>query len=243
MRPGEVVIMRTMDINTTGSIWEYRPDSHKTEHHGKDRVIFIGPKAQEILRPWLKTDLTADLFSPRESMAEHAVELRKARKTKVQPSQQNRRKRNPRRVPAEKYRVTGYSLAIRRGCDRAFPHPTLSPLTVESLTRERREQYRDLRRWLRSKDLSAGRREELTAAIRVLLRRDLSADQQAELRAWQKAHRWHPNQLRHSAATRLRRQFGLDVARAVLGHSSVMPTQVYAEQDQAAAADAMLKTG
>jgi integrase len=83
----------------------------------------------------------------------------------------------------------------------------------------------------------------LTAAIKVLLGQDLTADQQAELRAWEKAHRWHPNQLRHSAATRLRRVFGLDVAKAVLGHSSVMPTQVYAEQDQAAAADAMRKTG
>lgn len=243
MRPGEVVIMRTMDISTTGSIWEYRPDSHKTEHHGKDRVIFIGPKAQEILKPWLKTELTTYLFSPRESMAEHSAELRKARKTKVQPSQQNRRKKCPRRVPAEKYRVTGYALAIRRGCDRAFPHPTLSPLTSEGLSREQREQYRYLRRSLRSKDLSAERREQITAAIKGLLKRDLTADQQAELRAWQKAHRWHPNQLRHSAATRLRREFGLDVAKAVLGHSSVMPTQVYAEQDQAAAADAMLRTG
>jgi hypothetical protein len=224
MRPGEVVIMRTMDINTTGSIWEYRPDSHKTEHHGKDRVIFIGPKAQEILRPWLKAAPTAYLFSPRESMAEHAVELRKARKTKVQRSQQNRRKESPRRVPAEKYRVTGYALAIRRGCDRAFPHPTLSPLTVKGLSREQRERYRYVRRSRRSKDLSAERREGLTAAIRVLLRQDLTADQQAELRAWREAHRWHPNQLRHSAATRLRREFGLDVARAVLGHSSVMPT-------------------
>jgi site-specific recombinase XerD len=243
MRPGEVVIMRTMDINTTSSIWEYRPDSHKTEHHGKDRVIFIGPKAQEILKPWLNSALAAYLFSPRESVAERSVKLRKTRKTKVQPSQQNRRKENAKRVPAEKYRVTGYGLAIRRGCDRAFPHPTLSPLTVADLSREQRDQYLELRRSLRSNDLSTERRERLTTALKTFLRQDLPEDQQAELRAWQKAHRWHPNQLRHSAATRLRREFGLDVAKAVLGHSSVMPTQVYAEQDQAAAADAMLKTG
>jgi hypothetical protein len=41
----------------------------------------------------------------------------------------------------------------------------------------------------------------------------------------------------------LRREFGLEIAKAVLGHSSVVPTQIYAEQDQAAAADAMLKIG
>lgn len=76
MRPGEVVIIRTMDINTAGAIWEYRPESHKTEHHGKDRVIFIGPRAQAILKPWLKTDMTAYLFSPRESMTERAKGMR-----------------------------------------------------------------------------------------------------------------------------------------------------------------------
>ncbi len=177
MRPGEVVIMRTTDINMSGAIWEYRPNSHKTEHHGKERVIFVGPKGQEMLKSWLKTDLSAYLFSPREAVAERAADARKARKTRVQPSQKNRRKRNPTRVPAEKYRVTGYALAIRRACDKAgVPH-------------------------------------------------------------------WAPNQLRHNTGTKLRREFGLDVAKAVLGHASILPTQIYAEQDQAAAAGAMLKFG
>jgi integrase len=37
----------------TASVWIYRPESHKTEHHGHDRVICLGRQAQEILRPWL----------------------------------------------------------------------------------------------------------------------------------------------------------------------------------------------
>ena len=49
--------MRTRDIDTSGKIWEYRPESHKTEHHGKERVIFLGPRAQEIVRPFLKNNL------------------------------------------------------------------------------------------------------------------------------------------------------------------------------------------
>ena len=57
------------------------------------------------------------------------------------------------------------------------------------------------------------------------------------------APKWHPHQLRHNAATRLRREFGLDVARAVLGHSSPVVTEVYAELDQAKAAEAMAKIG
>jgi integrase len=54
---------------------------------------------------------------------------------------------------------------------------------------------------------------------------------------------WHPNQLRHNAATRLRREFGLDVARAVLGHSTPVVTEVYAELDGAKAAEAMERVG
>ena len=50
---------------------------------------------------------------------------------------------------------------------------------------------------------------------------------------------WHPHQLRHAVATGLRREFGLDFARAVLGHSSPVVTEVYAELDEAKAREAM----
>jgi integrase len=54
-RPGELVSMRPCDIDMTGPVWIYRPASHKTAHHGKERVIPIGPKAQLLLKPWLPT--------------------------------------------------------------------------------------------------------------------------------------------------------------------------------------------
>jgi integrase len=54
---------------------------------------------------------------------------------------------------------------------------------------------------------------------------------------------WHPNQIRHNAATRLRRTFGIDVTRAVLGHSSPVVTEVYAERDATLAAEAMAEVG
>jgi integrase len=203
MRPGEVVIMRTIDIDTSGRVWIYTPESHKTEHHDRERKIYLGPQAQQILKPWLRPELTAYLFSPREALAERAAALRTARKTPVQPSQRNRRNKNPKHAPGERYTTLSYALAIDRGCDRAFPHPTLAGIPEK----------------------------------------DLTDDQRTELQAWRKAHRWHPNRLRHNAATRLRREFGLEIAKAVLGHSSVAPTQIYAEQDQVAAADAMLKIG
>ena len=39
MRPGEVTIMRGCDLDTSGKVWEYTPDSHKTEHHGHEHPV------------------------------------------------------------------------------------------------------------------------------------------------------------------------------------------------------------
>jgi integrase len=57
--------------------------------------------------------------------------------------------------------------------------------------------------------------------------------QEAELRRWQPQHRWSPNRLRHTAATEIRREFGLEAAQVILGHSQANVTQVYAERDLA----------
>ncbi|MGC8560909.1 MAG: tyrosine-type recombinase/integrase [Phycisphaerae bacterium] len=54
---------------------------------------------------------------------------------------------------------------------------------------------------------------------------------------------WHPHQLRHAAATRIRKQYGLDAARAVLGHKSLAITEVYAEQDATKAEEVAKSVG
>ena len=46
---------------------------------------------------------------------------------------------------------------------------------------------------------------------------------------------WHPHQLRHSAATRFRREAGMEVASTALGHASLDMTQHYAEKNLDAA--------
>ena len=53
----------------------------------------------------------------------------------------------------------------------------------------------------------------------------------AEVKTWQKSHRWHPNQLRHTFATRVRKQHGLEAAQVLLGHARADVTQVYAEKN------------
>ncbi len=193
-RPGEIVSMRTCDLNTSGSIWEYVPGSHKTEHHGKRRIIFIGPRAQNVLKAFLSLDLAAYLFSPAESLTEHRLQLRTERLTPLTPSQRARtRKKNPTKQPGDQYSVLSYGRAIATACQRA--------------DREAHQQNLDV------------------AADVVLVPH------------------WHPHQLRHNAATELRREFGIEVARAVLGHSSIVTSELYAELDDSKARDAIARIG
>ncbi|MDY3557055.1 hypothetical protein R5W24_006239 [Gemmata sp. JC717] len=55
MRPGEVCQLRAAAIERTadGGVWVFRPQQHKTQHHGHARAVAIGPQAQEVLRSYL----------------------------------------------------------------------------------------------------------------------------------------------------------------------------------------------
>jgi hypothetical protein len=62
-------------------------------------------------------------------------------------------------------------------------------------------------------------------------------------RSTRKAHRWHPNQLRHSDAAKARKTFGLEHAGAALGHSKMKVTEVYAERDAGLALEFAARLG
>jgi integrase len=123
MRPGEVCRMRTIDIDTTGPEWVYKPPRHKTAWRGKSRVIPLGPRAREVLKPWLRLGVEEYLFQPREAMAALRARQRVARKGRVQPSQQCRRKRRPKKAPGERYTPRSYGFAIERACKKAGVPP------------------------------------------------------------------------------------------------------------------------
>ncbi len=121
-RPDEICQIRPMDIDRTNDVWTYCPRSHKTEHHaGRDRVIFIGPRAQEILRPYLLRESTAFCFSPTEADEQFRRAKHLARKTK--PSSGSRAglsvKVATKRRTGERYTSESYRRAIHRACDRA----------------------------------------------------------------------------------------------------------------------------
>jgi integrase len=120
MRPGEVVIMRGCDVDTTGEVWVYTPSGHKTAYRGRGRRIFLGPRAQAVLRPWFRPDATQFLFAPKEAMEEFRRRQRAERKTPLYPSQRARaRKANPRQQPGARYTTRTYCHAIGYGCKRA----------------------------------------------------------------------------------------------------------------------------
>jgi integrase len=219
MRPGEVCRMRGIDIETSPPVWVFRPGSdvgsegdHKTAHHGHERAVLIGPRAQEVLRPWLKMDPTEYLFSPKVAEELRNATRRRNRTSPLTPSQAARAaKKRPKRAKRQRYLVAAYRLAIYRACDRAFPPPP--PLA--------KREHETWKGW----------------------RARLTVEDRAALRRWRRSNRWHPHQLRHSAATELRKEFGIEAARIILGHATLSATQVYAERDLERARQIMGQVG
>ena len=112
--------------------------------------------------------------------------------------------------PRTHYDSASYRRAIQRGCEHAFGMP------------------RELR--------------DLIVQLPVGFAK-LPAEQQAQLQAeekkrlqnlaaeWRAQNCWNPNQLRHTAATAVRKKYGLEAAQVFLGHSKADVTEIYAERD------------
>jgi integrase len=123
-RPQEVVRMRADEIDTGGDVWEYRPRTHKTAHHNgeddpdRDRVIFLGPKAQAVLKPLMGNTIGGYIFSPACSEEERRRVRALARKLPVRPVT-GRRRSVTARSRREHYDVETYRKAIHWACRRA----------------------------------------------------------------------------------------------------------------------------
>lgn len=199
-RPGEVCSMRPCDLDrtgealaallgsdvVTGKCWAYIPGlkgseqtAGKTLHHGRNRIIPVGPQARDILGPYLEgRPMDRPIFSPGEARAEWDAARKAGRRTPHTPSSRVRkRKANPRKSPGATYTTGAYCQAVGKAC------------AVCGIPR------------------------------------------------------FHPHQLRHNAATRLERQFGIEVARVVLGHKNIDITRVYVADDFRKAFAAMEQAG
>lgn len=141
MRPGEVVLMRPVDVDRSNDIWEYCPIRHKTEHHEHTRRIFLGPQAQDILRPFLDRPPELYCFSPAEAEAERNALRRQRRSSPMTPSQRKRRpKSNPQRAKRDSYDRDSYRRAIEYAIGKAgVPHWHPHQLRHNCGTRVRRD--------------------------------------------------------------------------------------------------------
>jgi integrase len=202
MRSGELVNMRPVDIDRSASEWTYRPITHKTEHHGRDRIIYFGPRAQAILGPYLTRDPAAFCFCPVEAENTRNEARSERRVTPLWESHRRRnmqkRKAHRRRPPGSTYTPESYGQAIDRACFRAFPPPApLARVAGETIAA-----------W----------------------KKRIGPAGQAEVLAWHRAHRFHPHQVRHRAAVEFRAKYGIEACRALLGHSFAAMSDHYARE-------------
>ena len=171
-RPGELVTITPAMVNRSSEVWTITLAKHKTAYRGKQRTIYVGPKAQKILTKYLLRSEDAACFSPVESEKERRQTKHDERVTPLSCGNRpgsNRIARKPRKAPGEAFSTGTYARSVRSACLRAKVTP------------------------------------------------------------------WSPNQLRHNAATSIRKEFGLEAAQVILGHSELGVTQVYAERDVAKA--------
>lgn len=107
MRPEEVCRLTPTMIDRNRLPWVATFKEHKTKHHGKKRVIAIGPKARKILAPILAKAyrLHRPIFSPVNAIAERRGKRPKSKRI------------------TDRYTTRSYRRAIEYACDAAgIPH-------------------------------------------------------------------------------------------------------------------------
>jgi len=123
-RPGELLAMRACEISMIGPVWTYTPAAHKNAWRGHGREIYLGPKAQAIVREFLKPATEAYLFDPRDGRAAFLATIpnRKPLSAAIKAKRKAKRKKVSRK-PRERYSVETYAGAIARACVNAeVPH-------------------------------------------------------------------------------------------------------------------------
>jgi integrase len=129
-RPEEIMIMRGCDLTPEERVWVFEPNLHKNAWRGKGRRVFLGPKAQAIVKEFLRPDSNEYLFRPCEATREHHAQRAAFRRSPRTPSELGRPKASqPRRVPGARYTRRSYRQAIVRACRRAGV-PEWTPLQL-----------------------------------------------------------------------------------------------------------------
>jgi integrase len=220
-RGGELFKLRTCDIDRSGDVWKFRPAAHKTAHHGHKRVILFGPLAQDVLRPFLKLDLQAYLFTPADAIAWRNERQAPKEERRLTPSQRRRAAeaaKHPRKLEPH-YNKHAYTRAVARACELAFSMPAEFRETPE--------------------DRPASGDTAEVVAVKATRR----TEKRQQRSGWRAKYVWHPHQLRHTAGTKYRREGDFESAKIVLGHRTDSMTQRYAERDTRKAEEIVARIG
>jgi len=87
LRPEDVRQLTPANVDRSGELWVFRPDTHKMEYLGFVRAMPLSPSAREILEPLLDGKAPGEaVFSPRQAREEMYAERRARRVCKVFPS-------------------------------------------------------------------------------------------------------------------------------------------------------------
>ncbi|QJW99041.1 hypothetical protein FTUN_6638 [Frigoriglobus tundricola] len=214
-RPGEACALRQCGIDESGAVWFYWPRQHKTAHKDKTRVIAIGPKCQALLEEFFTDDPSDFLFSAALAVEEAHAARTTNRKTPRFPSHMERSAKKRTRRPKRPPAACYTYHSYGRAVARACDRAFPAPAPL-------------------------GQRAGETAAA---WKARLTPGEKEQLKQWQDARRWAPNQLRHTFATMVRKEHGLEAAQVLLGHSKADVTQIYAEKNQSLAAAVAAKVG
>ncbi len=122
MRPSELFGMTPGAIEQTSDVWIYRPEHHKTEHHGYERRIEIPEAGVVILEPYVHDCRANELiFTPAKSEAERASARREARQSYLScnRSRDARRAENPLRPADRPWTKDTFGRSIGRAVKKA----------------------------------------------------------------------------------------------------------------------------
>jgi integrase len=109
MRQDEVCRLSMDAIDRSAPVWLYSLNKHKTDEYLEEKIVCIGPQAQEILRPFIDKYPTGYLFRPADTVAERTEQ----RRTRGRPAKRIKHGR-PRKTN-DHYTSHAYFNAIKNG--------------------------------------------------------------------------------------------------------------------------------
>lgn len=207
MRPGEALAMRGDEIDRSRpDLWVWRPVQHKTAWRGHRRQVYLGPRAIAVASQYLRRECPLCGVQGRTG----ALAFRGGLCGPCADRADEEGVCGPWR---EILLSTGYLFSPRQAQEERFARLRAA--------RRSRVQPSQRCRAKPSPARSPGERYNRESYSRAVQRAAQAAG----------VPHWHPHQLRHTAATLIASEAGIETARIFLGHRSLDVTRIYAADD------------